>query len=325
MENVPGMMLGGHASILNSLREEFAAEGYSTLEPQILNAADFGVPQDRRRVFLLGWDSRTSEVPPSYPVPTVRRSTTGRPTRKGSVDLSLPKGPTVLEAISDLPNLDTFEELLTTDAVPLSPNEFKRMETQVSDLANDGRSYAFFLRHPLLDDSDFSAFRSWDPEWLTSSMRTVHTPESIRRFASTPAGETESISRFLRLHPEGLCNTLRAGTGSERGAHTSPRPIHPLFPRVISVREAARLHSFPDWFRFHQTKWHGFRQVGNSVPPLLARAVAGRILEARGLAPKRPSQILARSDERLLTMGMVEAGEYFGVAKDELPKPRLRG
>ena len=44
--------------------------------------------------------------------------------------------------------------------------------------------------------------------------------------------------------------------------------------RRITVREAARLQSFPDWFRFHPTKWHGFRQVGNSVPPLLARKLA---------------------------------------------------
>ncbi|WP_458020251.1 DNA cytosine methyltransferase, partial [Klebsiella pneumoniae] len=74
----------------------------------------------------------------------------------------------------------------------------------------------------------------------------------------------EPISRFKKLSMNGLCNTLRAGTASDRGAFTSPRPIHPIYPRVITVREAARLHSYPDWFRFHVTKWHGFRQVGNS-------------------------------------------------------------
>ncbi|MFM7369406.1 MAG: DNA cytosine methyltransferase [Sphaerospermopsis kisseleviana] len=47
----------------------------------------------------------------------------------------------------------------------------------------------------------------------------------------------------------------------------------------MTVREAARLHSFPDWFRFHPTKWHGFRQIGNSVPPLLAQAVAAEIIK----------------------------------------------
>ncbi len=89
-----------------------------------------------------------------------------------------------------------------------------------------------------------------------------------RRFLATKHGDTEPISRFHKLDPKGVCNTIRAGTASDRGAFTSPRPIHPFSPRCITVREAARLHSYPDWFRFHVTKWHGFRQIGNSVPPL---------------------------------------------------------
>ncbi|MFM6055520.1 MAG: DNA cytosine methyltransferase, partial [Sphaerospermopsis kisseleviana] len=114
---------------------------------------------------------------------------------------------------------------------------------------------------------------------LTSSLRTKHSPASEERFASTPHGKNEPISRFYKLDPDGLCNTLRAGTASNKGAFTSPRPIHPFTPRCITVREAARLHSFPDWFRFHPTKWHGFRQIGNSVPPLLAQAVAAEIIK----------------------------------------------
>ncbi|PCR36678.1 DNA (cytosine-5-)-methyltransferase, partial [Klebsiella pneumoniae] len=89
-----------------------------------------------------------------------------------------------------------------------------------------------------------------------------------------------------KLSMNGLCNTLRAGTASDRGAFTSPRPIHPIYPRVITVREAARLHSYPDWFRFHVTKWHGFRQVGNSVPPMLARSVGLQIMKVLGVTPK---------------------------------------
>src|SRR5439155_12575738 len=99
---------------------------------------------------------------------------------------------------------------------------------------------------------------------LTSSMRTIHTRLSVERFQATAPGTTEPVSRFYRPHPSGVCNTLRAGTGSERGAYTSPRPIHPKLPRVISVREAARIHGFPDWFRLHRSKWHGFRQIGNA-------------------------------------------------------------
>src|SRR5208283_2426639 len=113
----------------------------------------------------------------------------------------------------------------------------------------------------------------------------------------------EPVSRFHKLDPHGICNTIRAGTASDRGAFTSPRPIHPSSPRCITVREAARLHSYPDWFRFHVTKWHGFRQIGNSVPPLLAQAVAAQI--AAQLKPMPPPQKPVKlGDPILLAMNM---------------------
>src|SRR5207237_6376741 len=86
---------------------------------------------------------------------------------------------------------------------------------------------------------------------LTSSLRTIHTELSKKRFRATPSGETEPVSRFLKLDPNGVCNTIRAGTASDHGAFTSPRPIHPFSPRCITAREAARLHLYPDWFRCH--------------------------------------------------------------------------
>ncbi|MCW0137280.1 DNA cytosine methyltransferase [Escherichia coli] len=57
---------------------------------------------------------------------------------------------------------------------------------------------------------------------------------------------------------DGLCPTLRAGTGSDKGSHQAVRPLHPEEGRVITVREAARLQGFLDWFVFHHTKWHSF-------------------------------------------------------------------
>jgi DNA (cytosine-5)-methyltransferase 1 len=137
--------------------------------------------------------------------------------------------------------------------------------------------------------------------------------ESIKRFQDTLPGKTEPISRFLKLDPEGVCNTLRAGTASNRGAFTSPRPIHPFTPRCITVREAARLHSYPDWFRFHATKWHGFRQVGNSVPPFLAKAVASEIIKALGVYPSKPIEVGEIGDEKWLSLDMSQAANYYGV------------
>ena len=151
-------------------------------------------------------------------------------------------------------------------------------------------------------------------------MRTVHTDLSRKRFSETRHGDTEPVSRFHKLDPQGICNTIRAGTASDHGAFTSPRPIHPFSPRCITVREAARLHSYPDWFRLHVTKWHGFRQIGNSVPPLLGRAAASKVVEAIGWAPRKPEAPVQRGNPTLLSLDMSQASARYGVRADVIPK-----
>jgi DNA (cytosine-5)-methyltransferase 1 len=90
---------------------------------------------------------------------------------------------------------------------------------------------------------------------------------------------------------------------------------------VITVREAARLHGFPDWFAFHTTRWHGFRQVGNAVPPPLAHAVAGSVVAAAGISlPPRRSDSLELGLEELLRMPMVEAAKYYELPMSMLPQ-----
>jgi DNA (cytosine-5)-methyltransferase 1 len=159
----------------------------------------------------------------------------------------------------------------------------------------------------------FGYVRDWDPETLTSSARSEHTAISRRRFAETAQGSVEPISRFFKLAPSGLSNTLRAGTDGARGAFTSPRPIHYLYPRCITVREMARLHGYPDWFGFNVTKWHGAREVGNSVPPPLARAVGTMIVEALGVNPIRPKRSLACAASDMLEFDMSAAARHFAV------------
>lgn len=296
MENVPGMRIGGHSSILARLVDEFRAEQYQVADPvQMLNAREYGVPQERHRIFLLG--ARAGEPLPAYPDPTMDATT-------------------VWDAIGDIPDLDAFEDLVHSDEVMLSLEHTRECALAAS-------AYARRLRGDTRDPFDRSHPREWTKCLLTSSMRTRHTPLSISRFTATMPGEVEAVSRFPRLRPEGVCNTLRAGTGRERGAYTSPRPIHPFLPRVISVREAARLHSFPDWFRFHRTKWHGFRQIGNSVVPLVGRAVGYEIMRALAIDPIIPTQPLPLGDPRLLTMTMSEAAAHYGVV-DGVPAPRKR-
>jgi DNA (cytosine-5)-methyltransferase 1 len=288
-ENVKGLTLGKHADFLHELIAALDERGYDCLLPyRVLNAADYGVPQDRRRLFLIG--ARRGLELPRYPQASKTAAT-------------------VADAIADLPNADAFVELYASDAVRTV------WETHAP--------YARRLRGLDRDPSDLAYRREFDANVLTSSLRTEHTELSKSRFLATEPGKTEPISRFRKLPADGLCNTLRAGTDSARGAFTSPRPIHPALPRVITVREAARLHSYPDWFRLHSTKWHGFRQVGNSVPPLLARAVASEIVRALGVAPNRPSEVVERGDEGLLYLDMGEAASRFRVSRNVIAQ-RLR-
>jgi DNA (cytosine-5)-methyltransferase 1 len=199
-----------------------------------------------------------------------------------------------------LPDAEGFPELVSTDAVKVSdwgiPSAYAR---RLRCLDNDAWAYGYPRR--------------WDPSILTSSMRTDHTEISRRRFRETPSGSIEPISRFYRLPANGVSNTLRAGTDSARGAFTSPRPIHYEKARCITVREMARLHGFPDWFRFHETKWHGARQIGNAVPPPLACAIAVCLVQSLRVAPTRPAQVLDFGDEELLRMDMSQAAKHWGV------------
>lgn len=121
---------------------------------------------------------------------------------------------------------------------------------------------------------------------FTGHKRTEHTRAVISRFKQTKPGSAEPVGRHPRLSWEGQCPTLRAGTGNDRGSFQSVRPIHPEEPRVITVREAARLQGFPDGFRFHPTIWHSFRMIGNSVSPFVSRVLFS-LIAARIDRPSR--------------------------------------
>lgn len=292
-ENVKGLTVGQHRQFLDELIDEFARAGYNTRLPwRVLDAAEYGVPQHRERLVLMG--ARKGLPLPEYPAPLFRPADEVRKSL-------LPRGPSCADALGDLPNAEDFNDLLHRDAI-----RAKRWGRS-SRYANEMRCMGEAGWH-------FGYVRAWDRGLLTSSLRTEHTAISRRRFEATAAGEVEPISRFYKLSGGGLSNTLRAGTDSSRGAFTSPRPIHYAYARCVTVREMARLHGFPDWFRFHETKWHGARQIGNSVPPPLARAVATQIVRALGHAPRRPDGVLELGEPCLLRMGMAEASHYFDIA-----------
>lgn len=292
-ENVKGLTLGPQRRFLEELISSFQENGYEVRTPwRVLNAAAFGVPQDRERLILLG--ARKGLRPPDYPRPITRW-----PGSCGD-DALLPSGPTCRDALDDLPDAETFTELFCDDTAPVA--KWGVPSAYAAEMRCAGPR-AWHHGHR----------RRWDKSLLTASARTDHSDISRRRFAETEPGRVEPISRFFKLPPDGVANTLRAGSDSARGAFTSPRPIHYRHPRCITVREMARLHGFPDWFRFHVTKWHGARQIGNAVPPPLARAVATSVLSAAGFTPEPANEVLPLGSLPLLHMDMSEASRYWGV------------
>ena len=240
VENVRGMMFNGSRSALDSFLETVEKKGYKVTRPiQCLNSKDFGVPQRRDRVFVLG--SKEGLTALTYP------SIANEAERN------------VFDAIGDLTVLGECEEVA-------------RVDVYRGPLGSTGQ-YGRLLRGEIREAGDHSTVRPTG-DGLSGCLRTIHSEEARQRFEETAPGSYEAISRFYRLSWKGLSRTLRGGTMRCNGSFTAPRPIHPSQARCITVREGARLHSFPDWFVFHPTRWRGFYQVGNSVPPLLARAVA---------------------------------------------------
>ncbi|MGC1307033.1 MAG: DNA cytosine methyltransferase [Phormidesmis sp.] len=280
-ENVKGLTTARYKPILDAIFSQVAAINYHLITPwKILNARDYGVPQSRERLFLIG--AKNGLPTPCYP-PSVEDS------------------PTCADALDDLPDADLFYSLIVDGEVPAPP-----LKSSISP-------YAALMRCSTDQSWHYGYRRQWNPTLLTNSIRTNHSQKSRTRFANTPPGTREPISHFFRLSADGISTTLRAGTDSARGSFTSPRPIHYRHARCITVREMARLHGFPDWFRLHKTKWHGARQVGNSVPPPLARAIASQLLKALNHQPTPPNRTLSTGNERLLTLITSEAAHYWGI------------
>ena len=255
MENVPGMASGSMKMVLASAVASLTAAGYRVTEPvRVLDASRFGVPQKRKRLFLLAVREDVGQ-PIDYP-----------PERPDDT-------PTVWEAIADLPDVDADDALFTSNeaAYDVPP----------------GSAYARSLRGKQQITDDYSYRRLWDERRCTGNLRVRHTPQAVALYEATPPGQMVPSHKLPRLDPNGLAPTLRAGSDSSRGSYTAPRPIHPFRPRCITAREAARLHGFPDWFAFYPLKWHAYRQIGNAVCPPVARAIGGQVMAALGLTPVR--------------------------------------
>ena len=233
------------------------SDRYDITGPAVLSSASFGAPQDRRRLFLAGVH-RSVGRPFSFPKPT--HKITENLTLS---DMLFSPTPTAHQALSDLPDADQFSELIDGDIIPA------RAMFQAE------HEYSRLMRLEDFSKADLSLPRpDWDPFVLDACKRTLHADHALTRIRATTPGAQDSKSHRKRLSPDRPSHTLRAGTREGKGSHTAVRPLHYEHDRVITVREGARLMGYPDWMKFHPTKWHGMRLVGNGVPYHIGNALA---------------------------------------------------
>lgn len=243
MENVVGLRSIHSGSLLLDLLSAFGALGYRC-ESFILNAADYGVPQHRKRLFIVGAaDTKTGLGPP----PPTHSAETAR----DLLSLRLDRHRTVRDAIWDLPG-----------------SRHRQLSKSVTDEE--------FLAYGSNGASAYQRLMKNGCNQVSGNGITIHFPHILDRIkkSALAEGESDPSTRYRRLYWDRPSFTLRAGSGS----FTALRPIHPSLPRVITVREAARLQSFPDYVQFSSVKKWAYQQIGNSVPPLLGAALARHLV-----------------------------------------------
>lgn len=227
IENVPGLVSLFNGQIKDSIIEKFTAMGY-TVKYQILCAADYGVPQSRKRVVFVGTREGVEFVYPE----------------------KLTEQVTCQMALSDLPPLEDElgEEISEYATEPTNP--YQELMRANSDMVHNhvAASHSDKVKQIIAMVPDGCNYKSLPEEFRNS--RNFHV--AWTRFASNKPAPT--IDTGHRHH------------------------FHYKYNRVPTVRECARLQSFPDDFIFLGNKTQQFRQVGNAVPPIMAQAIAGKVM-----------------------------------------------
>lgn len=251
-ENVPGILNSKYDTIRSEAFSKL--KGYVQLPAIIVKADEYGAPTTRTRVFFIGYkkssfkyclsveDFERAKVTESEKI-NVKEALTGLPQ-----EISYKKNDTG-EANIDLTYL--------TNSRLKNSYFHERVRGRIPTNVGNKQCIDNYLKHGK----------------VKGHFSTNHSPEVAKRYATLKLGQRDKISKSVRLKPDGFCPTIRAGTGPEKGSYQAVRPIHFAYPRVITPREAARLQGFPDWFLFPYTIWHSFRQIGNSVSPIVAEQI----------------------------------------------------
>lgn len=258
MENVPGLLHRHNRELVTSIFQEFHSLGYNC-GAEVLLAADYGVPQLRYRLILIG--NRVGK-PIVFPDQTHQQPISALSQAKTIPSETLPPWISVQEAISDLPAIPNGGGSETA----------KYSRKKAAEFATAIRGENSILFNHVCHKSSENNIRLISHIPQGGNWKNI--PEEIRPERFKKVALKDHTTTYGRLRWEMPSRTITTYFNNiSSGAFT-----HPTQNRGISVREGARLQSFPDSFRFTGSLARQYRQIGNAVPPLLARHVASPIL-----------------------------------------------
>lgn len=317
IENVPDILnFGGH-NVPEEICEALETSGYRT-GYTILNAAYYGVPQVRERLFILALADEL-DIDPAFPEPThflelPRGYESSRRVALKHVDASssrfheihvpardLPRAVGTREALDDLPRITEhmrnpriirrrgLDEKLAYRDPQAGLSSYAKLMRSWTGFETEDATGGHVVR---LTPRDFPIFRGMahgadypqarrlaermfvdelKRQGLSQSRRNAKAYVDLRQQMVPPYDPTKFPNKWWKMDPRQPSRTLTAHMGKDTYSH-----IHydSRQSRTVSVREAARLQSFPDGFRFAGAMNAAFRQIGNAVPPLLGLSVA---------------------------------------------------
>jgi DNA (cytosine-5)-methyltransferase 1 len=270
IENVPGIVSLGKGTVVKQIYAELEAIGYK-VGHRILFAGHYGVPQMRFRTVFIAIRKYKREI--SFPEPQFSAKAAANFTGAKELCISIPPlfyqdlkpQVNVWDALSDLPKIENNQVI--------SPEKYE---------SPPQNSYQKYLRK--------------DCKKLTSHYCTRIAEVNLARLKHIPQGgswrdipydllpeglkrarRSDHTKRYGRLHPDALCSTVLTKCDPHWGSF-----FHPIQDRVISVREAARIQSFPDIYAFSGSITQQYEQIGNAVPPLLGKVIGDEIMKMLG-------------------------------------------
>jgi DNA (cytosine-5)-methyltransferase 1 len=249
-ENVEGFLTSGDGAFVFELLDPLIAAGYR-IHLRKVNAANFGVPQHRKRVVAiggLGWD-------PTFPEAT--HAAFGAPGVHRANGRALTRTPTLAEALASLPSASSSGEPLVLD------HGFEAL------VGEDLQRAQLLLPGQMMRDLPEEL---WHESYRRRAFRRVMDGTPTERRGGAPAG-------IRRLKPD---EPSKAITGGALGEF-----LHPTEDRPLTIRECATLQTFPSDFRFAGTDTEKIQLIGNAVPPLFAEAIARNLIrELAGAVPR---------------------------------------